>query len=465
MTRSSTVAVPSVGSLLLGKYRLETVLGEGGMGVVYAAEHVQLQERVAVKLVRGEHANTAKLAERLVREARATVRVKSDHVVRVLDAGTLEDGQPFIVMEYLEGEDLAKVRERETQLPLAPTIDYLLQACEAIAEAHSLGIVHRDLKPANLFLQKTATGVRVKVLDFGIFRVLERTDGEEQLGATSAHALVGSPAYASPEQLSTPELADTRTDIWSLGVVCYELLTGKSPFSASSLALVCTRVLHHTPARLRSLRQDAAEGLERALLLTLRKRPEERPQTILELAQQLAPFGSPAARESLARIELIKPVLPEPARPMRPRASADSVTRTLTAWGSRILDLGAVPSGRPTLALLFALATSAVLAVAFGAFQLLRPAPPSDPAHRTLQPAPFTPPARVETPRPQPPQPATSSSPTTQASSSGVAAAPPALALAKKRTAPRPSQAPAKPSALPLASAPAPVSDPYLHRK
>src|SRR6188768_2979546 len=222
MTRSSTVAVPSVGSLLLGKYRLETVLGEGGMGVVYAAEHVQLQERVAVKLVRGEHANTAKLAERLVREARATVRVKSDHVVRVLDAGTLEDGQPFIVMEYLEGEDLAKVRERETQLPLAPTIDYLLQACEAIAEAHSLGIVHRDLKPANLFLAETLGGRQmVKVLDFGVSKWLGPTPETARPLSTGAHGFVGTPAYMSPEQLTRPDSVDERTDVWALGVVLY----------------------------------------------------------------------------------------------------------------------------------------------------------------------------------------------------------------------------------------------------
>jgi eukaryotic-like serine/threonine-protein kinase len=463
MMRGSTHAVPSVGSLLLGKYRLESVLGEGGMGVVYAAQHVQLQERVAVKLVRGEHANTAKLAARLVSEARATVRVKSDHVVRVLDAGTLEDGQPFIVMEYLDGEDLSKLREREEQLPVAETIDYLLQACEAIAEAHCLGIVHRDLKPANLFLQKTATGVRVKVLDFGISRVLDSANAAGRLGATSSHALVGSPAYASPEQLSTPELVDTRTDVWSLGVVCYELLTGKSPFLASSLALVCTRVLHDTPARLRSLRRDAPEALERALMLALQKRPEERPQTILDLAKELAPFGSPGARESLARIELIKPVSPQPPRLTRRRVPADSVTRTLTAWGSRIFDLGAVRSGRQAPALLLGLALSAALALAFGAYQLLRPAPHAELTTPRPPPAPVTSPTAGETSAPLPGTAISSAPATAPVPSSGTALSTPTFA--KKRTAPRPTQAPAAASAPPVASAPAPVSDPYLHRK
>jgi eukaryotic-like serine/threonine-protein kinase len=464
MKRGSTLAAPSVGSLLLGKYRLETVLGEGGMGVVYAAEHVQLEERVAVKLVRGEHANTAKLAARLVSEARATVRVKSDHVVRILDAGTLEDGQPFIVMEYLEGEDLSKLREREKQLPLTATVDYLLQACEAIAEAHSLGIVHRDLKPANLFLQRTPTGVRVKVLDFGISRVLDAGNGGGVLGATSAHSLVCSPAYASPEQLSTPELVDTRTDVWSLGVVCYELLTGISPFVASSLALVCTRVLHDTPARLRSLRRDAPAAVERALMLALRKRPEQRPQTIFEFAKELAPFGSPAARESLARIELIKPVSPAPPALTRRVASGDSATRTQTAWGSRIFDWGALRSERQAVALRLALALSALFALAFGVYQLLRPAPRTESAIGNSQPAAVTSPALPEPPRPQVPSAVTSGMPAT-AEPASPRGAPSVPAIVKKKVAPRAMPAAGAPSALPLASSPVAPSDPYLHRK
>jgi eukaryotic-like serine/threonine-protein kinase len=223
-------------------------------------------------------------------------------------------------------------------------------------------------------------------------------------------------------------------------------------------------VLHDTPARLRSLREDAPAGLERALMLALRKRPEERPQTILELAKELAPFGSLSARESLARIEVIKPVSPEPPRPTRRRAAADSVTRTLTAWGSRILDMGAVRSGRQALALRLALASAAALALAFGAIQLLRPASEAKPATPTLPPAPVSSPAPAQTSRPPPPSPATSSPPVTiPAPSSGASVSAPAFV--KKRTAPRPIQPPATASVPPVAAPPTPAIDPYLHRK
>ncbi|HKY41278.1 MAG TPA: serine/threonine-protein kinase [Polyangiaceae bacterium] len=452
---------PAVGSLLLGKYRLEAVLGEGGMGVVYAARHLQLEERVAVKLVRSEHANTVKLAARLVSEAKATVRLKNDHVVRILDAGTLEDGQPFIVMEYLEGEDLSKWRGRQEQPPLAQTIDYLLQACEAVAEAHSLGIVHRDLKPANLFLQSTATGARIKVLDFGISRILDTTG--KMSGATSTHSLVGSPAYASPEQLTTPELVDTRTDIWSLAVVCYELLTGKSPFSAASLALVCTRVLHDTPPRLRVLRRDAPAALERALMLALQKRPQKRPQTIREWAEELAPFGSPAARESLTRIQAIKPVPLAALLTAHRPIDADPSARTLTEWISRIISGHALESGRSARLLLLALALSAMLAVAFGVYWVLRPSAPVEAARAPAQP-PAALPALHEPSRGSEPSLVAPGSPAAPVQPTSHGSNPSPLPIAKRQP-PRPGAAAGSVRPVASTAAPQPSVDPYLHRK
>jgi serine/threonine-protein kinase len=217
---------PLIGALIDGKYRVDSVLGSGGMGVVFLARHEQLRERVAIKVLKPDRGGRPQLVERLFREARAAASLRSQHVVRVLDVGTIKpDAQPFIVMEYLQGEDLAACLVRRGPLPIRDAVDYLLEACEAVAEAHALGIVHRDLKPANLFLERRASGaVSVKVLDFGVARFLAQhlEAAEPDAALTSTHSFVGSPAYVSPEQLTSPELVDTRADVWALGVILYE---------------------------------------------------------------------------------------------------------------------------------------------------------------------------------------------------------------------------------------------------
>src|SRR3954454_18638740 len=216
------------GRVLAGKYRIERVLGRGGMGVVVAAHHIHLDEKVAIKFLLPEAVANAEVLGRFVREARAAVRIKSEHVARVSDVGTLEGGEPYMVMEYLEGSDLAEWLLQRGALPVEQAVEFLLQASEAIAEAHALGIVHRDLKPANLFVVRRADGLlSIKVLDFGISKV---TDASMAAGAaTSTLALMGSPLYMSPEQMESARTADARSDIWSLGVILYELLTGACP--------------------------------------------------------------------------------------------------------------------------------------------------------------------------------------------------------------------------------------------
>jgi len=207
------------GDLLAGKYRVERVLGSGGMGIVVAARHEQLDQRVAIKFVREEALGNEDAVARFLREARAAVKLRSEHAAKVLDVGTLESGAPYMVMEYLEGSDLGAILSEGEPLSVEVAAEYIAQACEAVAEAHAAGIVHRDLKPQNLFLTQTiGGGARVKVLDFGVSKTLESTGGG---GLTQTRSMLGSPLYMSPEQMRSSRDVDARSDVWVFGVVLF----------------------------------------------------------------------------------------------------------------------------------------------------------------------------------------------------------------------------------------------------
>ncbi|MDB4993764.1 MAG: serine/threonine protein kinase [Myxococcaceae bacterium] len=289
------------GDILAGKYKVERVLGVGGMGVVVAARHMQLDQRVALKFLLPHSLLKSTVVARFEREARAAVRLRSEHVARVIDVGTMESTAPYIVMEFLEGKDLGDLIEQGGPLPVQVAVDYLLQACEAVAEAHSLGIVHRDLKPRNLFVTTRVDGrPLVKVLDFGISKVT----GGDDLSLTSTAEIVGSPNYMSPEQLRAARLADARSDIWALGAILYELLTGYVPFQAETLTQLCTMVLQDPPRPLHDLRADVPVGVINVIERCLEKDPDRRFQHVGELAQALSPFtsssGSSAAERAMA---------------------------------------------------------------------------------------------------------------------------------------------------------------------
>src|SRR5215216_337869 len=252
---------PREGDILAGKFRIERVHGVGGMGMVVSAMHIHLDERVAIKFLLPDALANAEAVARFGREARAAVKIKSEHVARVIDVGALETGAPYMVMELLRGNDLSVVIRDQGALPVHVAVQYVLQACEALAEAHAIGIVHRDLKPANLFLTSRADGSPcIKVLDFGISKVTNPSGSGSDMGMTRTQSIMGSPLYMSPEQMASAKDVDPRSDIWAIGTVLYELITGHVPFEAETMPQLCTLILHTDPPPPRSIRPDVPEG-------------------------------------------------------------------------------------------------------------------------------------------------------------------------------------------------------------
>ena len=296
---SQEVSPVGPGDIVGGKYRVERVLGAGGMGVVVAAIQTELDRPVALKFLLPRLLERPGLVIRFAREARAAAKLESEHVARVLDVGTLEGGAPYIVMEYLEGHDLASVLAARGALPSEQAVGYVLQACEAIAEAHHRGIVHRDLKPGNLFLANRASGPPViKVLDFGLSKIV--TSGDEHV--TSESSILGSPLYMSPEQLMSARTADARADLWSLGVVLYELVTAHAPFEYERIAGLVAAILQKPPVPIAHWRSDAPPELQPVVFRCLEKDPSQRFPTVFHLAKALAPFGPPDSSRSVDRI-------------------------------------------------------------------------------------------------------------------------------------------------------------------
>ncbi len=313
------------GDVIAGKYRVDRVLGAGGMGVVVAATHQQLDQRVALKFLLPEVAAHEDLVARFLREARAAVKIHSEHVSRVLDVGTLGTGAPYMVMELLDGDDLEQVLARRGPLPVPEVVGYLLQACEAVAEAHSLGIVHRDLKPANLFLARRPSGPPiVKVLDFGISKA---PLSAKEKALTQEAALMGSPAYMSPEQMRASRDVDARSDIWSLGVVLHELLTQSLPFPGESVTVLITTALHEPHVPMRAQRAGIPTELQAVVDRCLEKEAERRFASMAELARALVPFGPPRCEQSLERIST---VLGEQARVIGGLPGAQTPTVSVT---------------------------------------------------------------------------------------------------------------------------------------
>jgi eukaryotic-like serine/threonine-protein kinase len=271
--------------MLLGKYRVESTLGFGGMGLVLKAHNVDLGQDVAIKILREDVQIGEDNIARFVREAKNAVKLKSEHVARIRDVGKFDDGRPYMVMELLEGLDLGKLLLDAGRIGTQRAVDLVLQACDAIGEAHSLGIVHRDIKPTNLFVAKRPDGTDIiKVLDFGISKAAQ---GNAEMVLTQTQSMLGTPAYMSPEQMRSARTVDPRSDIWSIGCVLYEAVEGHPPFEASNFAELCVMVATEDPAPL-----EQAPELGGVLMRCLAKNIEDRYQNIAELAADLAPMSS-----------------------------------------------------------------------------------------------------------------------------------------------------------------------------
>jgi len=332
--------MPKPGEILAGKYRVEAVLGHGGMGVVVAAVHRDLGQRVAVKVMFSSARRSKEAVARFLREAQTASMLRSEHSVRIHDVGRLKRGEPYIVMEFLAGANLAQLLASRGPLPPSEAVDYVLQACEAIAEAHRIGIVHRDLKPANLFLTVRADrSPCVKVLDFGVSKVAWLAAEGFAPDLTATMELMGTPMYMSPEQVRASKAVDPRMDIWALGVVLYELMAGQPPFWADTLPAISARIVGDPPAPLRVVRPDIPAPLEAVVLRCLEKDAAARPQSVLDLARALAPFASRVGKASVREIEGIAQ-LPADALASEPLAIPADAARvpwqgeTGKAWGT-----------------------------------------------------------------------------------------------------------------------------------
>jgi serine/threonine-protein kinase len=311
------------GTILDGRYRVERVLGSGGMGVVALATHTELDHKVALKLLHPRALSSPEAVSRFVREAKAAARAFGDHVVRVLDVARLESGEPYIAMELLEGKDARALRE-ERMPSVDELVDIVAQACIGVAHAHRAGVVHRDLKPANLFVldePSRSPPLLVKVLDFGVSKI-RRDDLGSDVSLTRSSAFLGTPLYMAPEQIKTARDVDARADVWALGCILHELATGVAPFRRPSLGETCAAILVEDPPRLPS---SIPRPLAAIVARCLAKDPNDRYADAAALAGALAPLCSPGTREEIARTLGIEVTKEARKRPIWPWAALVTV--------------------------------------------------------------------------------------------------------------------------------------------
>ena len=370
------------GVVLAGRYRIERPLKSGGMGLLLLGQHLELERPVAIKVLLDTQDNDDDTVARFFREAKAAARLSSEHVVKVYDVGSLDDGMPYIVMELLEGEDLARKLRDRGPLPIPEVAEYLLQACIGLAEAHRSGIVHRDIKPGNIFVTRRKDGrPLVKLVDFGISKLSPTAAQEHQPELTTTSQVMGSPHYMSPEQLKSSREVDARTDIWSLGAVLVRLISGSYAFEGSSDAELCANVLMGQPLPLKQLLPNAPKGLEALVAKCLTRDPAHRMQNVAEFALALAPFlgerGQQLAKEVVGALA--------PSIPPSPNASSEDLVSEQETAKSHVV----APRSKATFVVvgllgLFALVSVAVLMRAVFSNDPARPSPESSATVRLI---------------------------------------------------------------------------------
>jgi serine/threonine-protein kinase len=450
---------PARDSVILGKYRVENTLGFGGMGIVLRAHNIQLDEPVAIKILREDIQLDGDHVERFLREAKAAVRLKSEHVAKIRDVGTLENGRPYMVMELLEGLDLGKLLVDVGQVDPTRAVELLLQTCDAMAEAHANGIVHRDIKPTNLFLAKRRDGSDLlKVLDFGISKV----QSGPEMSLTQTSSMLGTPAYMSPEQMRSARMVDPRSDIWALGTVLYELVEGHAPFEAQNFAELCVMVSTepHSPM---TIAPHLAPIIDRCL----EKSVARRYQNVAELAADLESFSEDPvqARHLVRRIARVLGTAVPSSRDSTPlpmeRTSAPRLPTTpsvlrgaaVTPSPSSVYDVPRQTSVFKVLlvlALLFGVGIAGGLYVTRDSEPAVSAASPEEPA----QPAALSVPATAPIDAAAPPADATLVQDATPRADSGIE-----LTVKKPPRRPPPRKPPAKPAVKPPVK-PEPVAEP-----
>jgi serine/threonine protein kinase len=318
------------GMVVSNRYRVGSLIGAGGMSLVYEAEHLLLGARVALKVLRPELIDDRERVELFTRESRCLARLAGEHVVRVMDAGRLETGLPFIILERLEGLDLQAMMQRCPTLPVEVAVHYARQACAGLASAHAQGIVHGDIKPANLFLVSDSTGHgRIKVIDFGIARSTSNSPPADDAN----EVLLGSPPYAAPEQFESARDIDARTDVWALGVVLFEMLAGRSPFDVPADSATRTR---NRVAPVRRWRPEVSAQLQAVVERCLDERKGMRFASVQALSDALIPFDVEPRLDELETVEddANTPRL-DPPRLCRSRRTQRSVPAVRRKAGAR----------------------------------------------------------------------------------------------------------------------------------
>jgi serine/threonine protein kinase len=469
----ATVETLRVGDRIADKYIIERVLGKGGMGMVVAARHVDLDQMVAIKFILPDALRQQGVVERLLREARASAKLRSEHVAKVVDVGRTPDGAPYLVMELLEGRDLAQILDERTVIPSSEAALYIGQACEAIAEAHGAGIIHRDIKPANLFVVTRRDGSPcVKVLDFGI----AKEDSLANAAMTSTGSVLGTPMYMSPEQVRSSKTATPATDIWALGITLYELTTGHIPYDVTTVTELIAKILTEPPIAARVRNPSLSAEMDAVIMRCLQVDPALRYRSATELQTALAPFAFPRSPSATGAATfgggpvnsgafLANPVsgLTPPA-PQQSFAGAMPVGAPVVA-SSRILpqttetstSVAIHPAKGSSKAPVIALAAVAVLGILGGGAAFMLTRTPPAPIAASSAPEPTAPPAATSAaipadvaPEPAPPAtsaeaappeaPSASSAPSTDpvpATSGSARAEPPRNPAKKTPTAPK----------------------------
>jgi eukaryotic-like serine/threonine-protein kinase len=326
------------GQVVGGRYRIDDIIGAGAMGFVVSAWHLELDQAVALKVLNPDVFEKEEALQRFRREVRAAARIRSEHVCRVNDVGTLDTGEPFMVMELLHGNNLEEELHRRRVLPVEEAIRYMLEAVEAVAEAHAAGIIHRDLKPANLFVARRADRSRlIKVLDFGISKSMADSQ-KSDMSLTKTGVIIGSPLYMSPEQMRSTKDADVRSDVWSLGAILFQLITGRPPYMGETIPELCSQLFSADapPVSTVSLTQGLPPALDVVVARALARDPARRYQSVADFGEALLDFAPPQSRVHVERARRVLSTDSEPPGSMYPARTQPGAPTIIEASVSNV---------------------------------------------------------------------------------------------------------------------------------